>query len=470
MAEKKMDAAVKFARRAAKVAFDDFTPEEVHAAKRSILDCIGVMIAGAEMGFKVKDVAKYIQAKGGAPEATLIGYGGKYPTNSVAMANGGFAHTMDYDDAVRTGSHPTASCVPIVLAEGERRGHLSGKEFITSVIVGNDLLIRLSHNTPQVIEQGWLGPQLKGGFAATLAAAKALDLDANQMASALGIALNQASGIGQALSEGGNDLRELYQCFNAKVGVFAAEMAELGIVGCSDSFEGVRGFIANYFTAREPRPIMSYLDVDDKSPWLVADATFKPYSSCLCTHYYIDAMRQLMAEHPEVTKDAVKEIHVYTAGTSELLVQPEEARMSPANGNDARFSIPFTLGLTVAYGRPTLANFTPEGILDPLARGIAHLVTWEHSDELEKESEETGICAGVLDVTLTDGTKLSSRCDYSKGNLENPMTDDELLDKFRDCCSHAVKPLSDSDVDKLADMLLHLEDLEDISSLIELMA
>ena len=463
----KIDGAIKFARRAAKVTYDDLAPEEITCVKRSIADCIGVMIAGASLGFKVKDVAAYAAAKGGAPEATIVGSGAKVPTNFAAMANGGFAHTMDYDDACVSGSHPTASCVPIALAEAERKGGVSGKDFITAITVGNDLLIRLGNTTPQVIAQGWLGPQIKGGFAATLAAAKILGLSEEQMVSALGIALNQASGTSQALNEAGNDLRELYQCFAAKVGVFAAEMAELGIAGCKESFEGKDGFFPDYFRARVPEVEYEWIDVDDESPWLTTQAVYKPYSSCLCTHYFIDAMREIMAEHPEVTPETVADMHVYVAGTAEKLCQPEEGRMSPANGNDARFSIPFTLGCTLAYGRPTLANFTPEGIKDEFARAMAHKVSWEHSDYVEKLN--LGVGPGIMDVTLTDGTKYTARCDSSLGNLDNPMSDEELEAKFRDCCTFAVNPMSDEKVDRLWNMLQNLEDLEDVTEIIPLL-
>lgn len=468
MSEEKIDSAVKFARRAAKVTFDDLKPEEIASAKRSITDCIGVMIAGASLGYKVKDVAKYIQMKGGAEEATLIGYGGKYPTNAVAMANGGFAHTMDYDDAAVSGSHPTASTVPISLAFAERKGGVSGKEFITAVTVGNDLLVRLSNSTPQVIHQGWLGPMIKGGFAAALAGSKILGLDEDQMVSALGIALTQASGSSQVLDEAGNDIRELYQCFAAKSGVFSAEMAEMGIKGCRESFDGRDGFFNDYFRARTPEPEMEWMDVDDDSPFLTTQAVYKPYSSCLCTHYFIDALRQIMAGHPEVTKDTVAEMHVYVAGTAEMLCQPEEGRMSPVNGNDARFSIPFTLGCTLAYGRPTLANFTPEGIKDPLARELAHKVTWEHSDYVE--SLNLGVGPGIMDVILKDGTKLSGRCDSSLGNLDNPIPDADMEAKFRDCCKYSVKKMDEKSIDELLVRLHHLEDLEDVTEIIQYLA
>lgn len=461
------DSAIKVARRAAKVTYDDFSEEEITSAKRSIIDCIGVMIAGASLGFKVKDVAKYVQAKGGAPEATLIGYGGKYPTNSAAMANGGFAHTMDYDDACTSGSHPTASCVPIALAEAERKGGVSGKDFITAVIVGDDLLVRLGNTTPQVIAQGWLGPQIKGMFASALTGAKVLGLSEEQMVNALGITLNQAAGTGQSLNEAGNDLRELYQCFVAKAGVFSAEMAELGIEGCKEDFDGKDGFFNDYFRARVPEPDLTWMDVDDESPWLVTEAVYKPYSSCLCTHYFIDALRQIMAEHPDVTPDSVADMHVYVAGTAEKLCQPEEGRMSPANGNDARFSIPFTLGVTLGYGRPTLANFTPEGIKDQYARDLAHKVTWEHSDYVEELN--LGVGPGIMDVTLKDGTKYSARCDSSLGNLDNPIPDEDMIAKFRDCCKYAVHPMSDEKVDELLGKLQHLEDLDDVTELIPLL-
>lgn len=146
-----LDSAQKMAQRAAALKYEDLTEKEVAFAKQSIMDCLGVMIAGATLGGKSKDIVDMMLEQGGKEEATIFGTGKKVPLELAAVANGGLAHTLDYDDAVdETGCHPAAAVLPSALAVCEAE-HRSGKQFIEAFTVGSDMNTRMGLTSPKTI-------------------------------------------------------------------------------------------------------------------------------------------------------------------------------------------------------------------------------------------------------------------------------------------------------------------------------
>lgn len=457
-----LDIARKFCHRAVNTAYEDLTPEQVEGAKRSIVDIFGVTLAGSTLGDKVLDLIDYVQDKGGKPEATLLGVGGKVPATWAAAANGSMGHTLDFDDASENGCHPTCATFPAAFALLEARGDATGKDLIRCVALANDFSERLGWSSPRTIDMGWMGPQTKGLFAAAFAGGLALGFDEEQLMRTLGLALVEACGSAQILQEGGNDVRELYQAFAQKNGVFCAELTQMGVAGPLESLEGKFGFFNNFLVGKGFPIDLSVMDVNEDTPIWCDVAAYKPYSSCRQTHPYIDAMRQIMAEHPEVTPENVERIDVKIGGLGEMLCTPEEARKSPVNGNDARFSIPWTVGVTLVHGKPTLGNFAPEGLKDQAVIDAAHLVHYEKDPELCAQARNS---SAIVTVTLGDGQSFTARCDDAVGAKNNPMSDEDFNAKFRDCCSYARNGITPEQTEELLDKLWHLEDVESLEEL-----
>lgn len=461
-----LDGAVKMAKRAVNFKYEDMSEFEAQRAKQSIMDCLGVMIAGSTLGSKCLDVIQMVQDKGGKEEATIIGFGGKVPAESAAVANGGLAHTLDYDDAVdASGIHAAASALPAALAACEMKGGATGKELIEAFVVGADMVCRLGLASPKsIIEMGWLGPQLKGAYGAAMAAGKALGFDEERMTSCIGLMLQQTSGTSEVLDEGGNDCRELYQCFAQKHGMFAALLANQGIRGPKNSFEGPHGLFHQYFEGRGATDY-SLVDVDEKSPWICSEATYKPWSSCRCTHGFIDGLRQLMKEH-NFTGDDVEKVRLGVGKLGCSLCQPAEVRYTPQVSADARFSIPFTVANTLVFGNVTLANFTEEGMHNQKVLEAAKKIEWYGDEELLAETK--GVESAKITVYLKNGQEHYIKVEEPLGGMVNPMTEQDVINKFKDCCSHAKKPMTEENVNKLIDLCLNLEKVEDIGQIIAL--
>lgn len=457
-----MDNSIKMANRAAALKYEDLSELEKLRAKQSIMDCLGVTIAGATLGYKCIDVAKMMVEKGGKAEASIIGWEGKYPIENAAVANGGLAHTLDFDDAVDASAvHSAASALPAALACCEARG-ASGKELIEAFVAGVDMVVRLGLSCPQILMQmGWIGPQLKGAWGAAAAAAKAMQLSPEETLDCYGIMLQQTSGTAEVLMEGGNDLRELYQCLAQKHGVFAADMAKHGVRGPKNNFDGPNGLFVQYLNGRgDVNP--SVLDVDENSPWECTDVTYKPWSCCRVTHGFIDGALSMMKENGFTYKD-IKKICVGVGKQGPKLCQPRESRYTPQISSDARYSIPFALANAIVYGTVTLANFTEEGLHNETVLKVADMIEWHQDDELCAESK--GVENSKLYIELNDGRSFYAKIEDPKGSPTNPLTEEDVIVKFRDCCSHTRKPMSEETVNKLIDMCLHLEDVENVQEL-----
>lgn len=461
-----LDSAQKMAQRAVALKYEDLSEKEVAFAKQSIMDCLGVMIAGATLGGKSKDIVDMMIEQGGKEEATIFGTGKKVPLELAAVANGGLAHTLDYDDAVdETGCHPAAAVLPSALAVCEAE-HRFGKQFIEAFTVGSDMNTRMGLTSPKtIIEFGWLGPQMKGAWAAVAGAAKAYGFDYETTVNAYGLMLQQNSGTTQVLDEGGNDCRELYQCFAQKDGIFAALLAKRGIRGPKQIFNGKHGLFNQFYEGRGTTDY-SYVDVKIGDPWLTTMAIYKAWSSCRCTHGFIDGLRILMKKNGFTGAD-VKSVKCGVGKLGVNLCQPKEVRYTPAVGADARFSIPFTVGCTLTYGNVTLNNFTDEGIHDEkVLKTIEEKFSWYADEELL--NDPNGVEGAKLYVTLNDGREFYLLNSDPIGGTNNPMTQDDMIAKFKDCCSHAAKPMSEEKVNKLIDLCLHLEDVADMNEIIDL--
>lgn len=148
-----------------------------------------------------------------------------------------------------------------------------------------------------------------------------------------------------------------------------------------------------------------------------------------------------------------------------MLCTPEESRMSPVNGNDARFSIPWTVAVTITYGNPTLGNFTVEGIQDEKVSALAHKVEWESNPELCAQPRNS---SAIVTISCKDGNTFSGRCDDAIGCVERPMSDEDFISKFKDCCSYSRKKLSGEQVDRLLELVMNLENVEDLSEITDI--
>lgn len=436
--------------------YERLPPNVVEVSKRVLLDTIGVMVAATTLEKAVLPIIQLVKDGGGREESTIIGFGGKVPCWNAAFVNGALSHALDYSTSDSRGVAPGGVTVPAALAMAERAPHTSGRQLLAAIAVGCEVLMRISGAiTRNPMEFGWVSPMLLGVFGAAVAAGKIAGLGPRQMMDALGIALHQAGGTWEMAEDPASTFRAVRNCFVNKTGVLAALMAQGGLSAAKDPLEGKHGLYRQYFQGEyDPSVLTKGLG----SEFRFETISFKPYPSCRDTHTSIDAALRLARKH-DVVPAHVEEIRLTVGPMGEKLCIPREQRCRPGTSIEAKFSLPFTVAMAIARRKVTLVEFSPSGLTDPEILSLARRVSYQ----VGKGSP--GVDPGIIDIRLKDGRVLHEEVVHPPGGPQSPLSQEDLLEKFRDCARYSLKPLRTSDVEAIIAFVRDLEHQTDLSDL-----
>jgi 2-methylcitrate dehydratase PrpD len=462
--EDKNDAIFALARNIVGIRFEDIPREVREVTKRSILDILGVIIAGSELGEGCKEIVKLIKQMGGRKDSTILVYGDKVPCALAAFANSAMAHSLDYDDDHRQAAvHPTLATFPAALAVAEKVKGVTGKEFITGITLGNDLVCRLAlavTKGPRGNKLDWNMSSVVGVLGAAAVSAKLLNLDQNGMVNALAIAMQLASGTGEIAFSLGNKYRGLYGGPVAAGGVMSALLAREGITGPKQCLEGRAGLYNVHFNGLYRREsLMKELGKTFEG----RNVDFKPWPSCGHTMNHIQAALRVMKRNNLRVSDIVQIIPIVGEQTR-ALCEPLELRQRPMSSLDAKWSIPWTIACAILRGKVTLNDFTPDGIKDTNTIELTHKITPEFQPQQSSDSYK--VPPGIVQIKTKDGRIFSERVDYWHGAHQDPMTMDEIISKFRGCASYAAKTMSKKKILRIIDIVDSLEEIIEMTELI----
>lgn len=459
-----MDLGTRIAEVTANTTFDDLSEEDVLAAKMAILDTLGVMLAGSGAGEGVDNVMRLVRELGGNEECTLVAQNCKTNPVLAALGNGALAHSIDYDDAHDDAFvHPSASVVPAALVAGEY-AKASGKDLITAVALGDDVICRLGYAvTNPEANQGllWMLPVLLGSFSATVAASKVLGLDADTVENALGLAYNRAGGTKELVIEPGA-LRGLYAMYPNMTGVLSAMLAQQGVPGLKETFDGKAGFFTMYYGGVADESVFD----DFGHRFEGTQVSIKPWPCCRFTNSCVDAALAI-ARNDDIDPEAIQKITIYYwADDAKRCIEPLDLRRNPQSIPEAKLSLPFTVALALAYRKIEIGSFTAETIKDPLLRALCEKTNAERDEGLSCTTSKT-MLPGRVRVEMTDGRVFDKRVDVVYGHPKNRMHWEDLVVKFRDCASYCSRQLSDEEINAIASLVESLESIEDVSVLME---
>jgi len=432
--------------------FEQIPREAVDFAKGAILDCLGVTLAGSQDS-SGKIVTEYVKELGGNPEAGVIGGGFKTSAPQAALANGTMAHALDYDDvAISWVAHPTAALLPAVLALGER-GKLCGREVLAGYIIGFEVGAKLGAGIgPGHYAWGWHATVTLGTMGAAAAAAKMLRLDAPQTRMALGIATSLAGGTRQNF---GTMTKPFHAGSAARNGVVAALLAKRGFTADEAILENPMGFCKLFSGGGDFDIAKATQGLGDPFDIVTPGLSMKPYPCCRFTHRCLDAILYLIKEYRPRAED-VERVECKTAEfVPQVVIHPR-----PKSGLEGKFSMQYCMAIALLDGEVGLGQFTDEKVLDPRAQELLKRVEYVHPEGL------TPLHPEAVTIKLKDGRELCHEVAIAKGDPGNPMGKEELAAKYRDCASFV---LSAEGIQKSLDMVSHLEDLEDITELIDLL-
>ncbi len=459
--EKKEDVVWALARNVVQVGYKDLPRDTIEATKKCILDTLGVIEAASGITPGLKELVELVREGDGKEESTILGFGGRVPAWMAAFANGAMSHCLDYDDLHHHArGHLSANTVPSGFAVAERLGNVSGKDFITAVALGNDLMARFCYSIS--LKAMWHRTPLFGVFAAAATSGKLLGLNEEQMVDALGLAFCQAAGTEELRFCVGSDIGGMRDCFPNKGGVLAALMAQKGIRGVRTCFEGKAGLFNVYYGGEYDRNVLT---ADLGKKFHGTNIGFKPWPACGATHSYIDTTLALVSEQ-DIRPENVEQITVFAGDHAQNLCQPLEARRKPATTLDAKFSIPFSTAVAVARRKVIIQDFSVKGLKDPAVLALAQKVTSVFDAECDSGR---GTKPAKVEIKTKDGKVYSKRGEVPYGHPDRPMTWEDLVNKFRDCLSYAAKPVPKENMEKVINMIGKLEGVDDVGRVVLLL-
>jgi len=432
--------------------------DAVEKAKRTALDCIGAALAGVSEPVS-QTIMSYTTKLGGPAQASVFGAGAKVTVADAALANGCIAHALDYDDCGVKIGHPSVLVLPAVLSLGEHLG-ASGQDILAAYILGLEIEGKLALHADFKLMQARLNHQTwYGSIGAAAACAKLLKLDATKTRMALGIAANFSCGLSANHGSMAGAMAAGNACRN---GVIAALMAEAGITANPNIIETKNGFYdtlvgsGHYDAERMAESLGQPFYIESPGIGL------KKYPSCYHTHRALDGVFQLLGEH-RLNHNDIAEVDV---GTSERAMRVL-AFTEPATPYQAKFSMPYCIAAAMVDHQVTLETFTPRKFEDrnivetrkKIHLSFPDVPIWPGLADVGPDTEFVG---NPVTIKTNDGKSYSARVDIPRGDPALPLTDDELLGKYRDC---ARSQLCADDAERSADVVLGLESVADIGKL-----
>ena len=460
-----MDIISRLVRHIVKTSYEDIPPSTVDLTKKCVLDTIGVLLAGAS-SVEGQMIAELVNEWGGKEESTVINYGFKVPAHHAVLANSTMARALDMDDVHdRACLHVHASIVPSAFATAEKIGIVNGKNLLAAIILGTDLLCRLglSNKIPTAVS-GMTSTYQYGTFGVAATCGKLLALDEDKLWNAMGIAYSLTSGNSQCLTEGTMTTR-LGQGTCAQAGVLSALLARKGFTGAKNVLQGKFG----YYNCYQRGEYYPQALTDELGKWFEGvDVTIKRYSCCLNTHAAIEGTLNLLEKY-DVKPEDIEEIRIgVNQQAYNIVVEPLEVKYDPYEIAAAQFSIPFTQGTVVLKKKAFIDDFTAKEIRNPRVLEIAKRVKVFVDPEIESTASSQ-VTPAKVEVITKDGKRFNTRVDFIKGHPNNPLSTDEIIQKFKQCNSFAKKPLSDQKLDEFINIVQDLDKLSDVSQVIRLL-
>ncbi|MFC1877231.1 MmgE/PrpD family protein [Thermodesulfobacteriota bacterium] len=412
--------------------FNDLSDEVIDCAKYRFLDWISVAFRGS-IEAPSQTAFRFISEmeKG---QGVIVGTRQKAPYLYSALANGTSSHSIEMDDVNNESSlHPGVVVFPSALAAGGMAG-ASGKRFILAVVLGYEVMIRLGTalGPENSYQRGFHPTGTCGAFGSSVASSKILGLQEEEILNAIGISGSQAAGSMEYLAQGAWT-KPFHAGWAAHSGMVAALLSRKGFKGPSSILEGRDGFLHAYSNGADPSKVLDGIG----SGFQILQTSVKIHACCRYMHSPIDAVLKIVKENnlrPEQVKKI--KIGVLKAG-AHLIAEPIESKYKPQSIVDAQFSMPFGAVAALLYGRAGLNEFQPSTIQSRPVRETMRKVECIVDPELDRTFPKQW--RATAEILTEDEKRYSTTVEYPRGDPENPLSWEEMIERFHDLTGQIIK-------------------------------
>lgn len=387
--------------------WDQLTKEVQHQSKRCLIDTLGALIAGQKT--PVADLMNsFAKGQFQGDDATILANGCKASASGAALVNGFAANALDIDDGYRSiKGHPGACILPVALAAAEMTSHITGKEFLTAMVIGYEVAIRaglIRHATYQTYHSSgsW------GAIGGAAAAGKLLGLTRQSLFQALGAAEYHApiapmmKGI-QRPNMGKDSIG-----WGCMVGMMSALMADKGFAGVNPIFDD--------------SPNQDWINSLGQT-YEIMSLYFKPYCACRWAQPGVDGALKIITENHLDIED-IKQIKVFTFEESAAL-----STSYPQNTEEAQYNIAFPIAAALLDGEVGPKQVLPPRLFDKDIRKVMDKIRIEAQERFQKEFPFKA--QSEVAITTMTGTKFFSGVMSARWDPHTTFpTDQELENKF----------------------------------------
>ncbi len=444
------------ARWATDLAYDDIGEQAIHEAKRYLLDSLGCAFGGYRQE-DARIALAVLKEIGGEGNATVIGSGEKTDPVSASLANALMVRVMDYNDIYwqQDPSHPS-DIIPAAMACGERVGR-SGKDLTLGIVLGHEFEMRLCEAAfPGIRERGWHHATLTA-FVSPIVASRMLGLTWEQCQHAIGISASRHCTLGAVTAGKLTMMKNTVDPMATQSGVLAALLAEKGYTGPEHVIDGKEGLAHCYGPEWKLEVLVDGLG----ESWRIERCGMKAFPTEALTHAPISAVLDIVIEN-DLAPEVVEKVHIRSlARAADILADP--SKYDPRSKETADHSLPYVIAAAVADRQVTPAQFEQDKIMDPRIREQLNKVEVVADPEIEKLFPK--LQRVIVTIHTTDGREFTKQLDYPKGDPRNPLTDQEVEEKFD---ALAAPVLSDEARKRLKGAVWSLEKVGSISELMDL--
>jgi 2-methylcitrate dehydratase len=437
---------------AVKLRYEDLPAEVVRTVKRTIIDTIGCAIGGYEAG--PSQIALKLARNVSATQGATVFCGGFKTSHDLAVfANGVMIRYLDFNDGYITpkgGGHPSDTLASLI-STAEVAGR-SGRDLITATALAYEAFCKLA----DVLDTRSIGLDQATilGPAAVVGASRLMGLTAGQMVHAIGITVGGNTAINQGRVGTLSNWKDFACAEASRKAIFSAQLAQAGMTGPAQVFEGPLGFF--HAITRKPFELPKLGE-----PYGIMRAFTKRFPLGQYSQTVAEAAAQLRAFFKST--DEIAEINIRVSQNAIKIMADSPDKWRPQSHETADHSMPYAAAVVLMHGTIDEHYYEDPYLHDERLLALVARVRAIHSPEADLHEKDYNLCD--FEVVLKSGERKAVRVEYHRGHFKNPMTDAEMEEKFR---SLARKHLAAERVDALLRQLWALEDMPKAGALIEM--
>ncbi|HVO72534.1 MAG TPA: MmgE/PrpD family protein [Ignavibacteriaceae bacterium] len=442
--------------------YGDLPEEVIFLAKKFLYDSIGCAY-GAYHTKDVNIIRNIYKRMGGKKESTTIGFGDMLPAVSTSLINSLMIRALDFNDIYwkEDPSHPS-DLIPAALSVGEMID-VKMKEVITAIVLAYEFEQRLCEfAVPGIRERKWHHAALTQ-FVSPIAAGKVLRLTADQMVNAIGISASHNYTIGCPTSGKLTMMKNTVDPMAVQSGVLAALMAKEGYTGTEAVFEGKEGFMDCFFGWNAKDQQLNPLQMQGRESlgtwswnieklisglgesYKILECSMKAFPTEALTHTHISAALKAVTKN-NISYNQIESVKVTAiARACDILFDPHKYR--PESRETADHSLPYCIAAALVDHKITTQAFTEEKLKDRRIWEVIDKIHGEASEEFEKMFPAKQPSRIV--IKTKDGKEFSEYIEYPKGDPREPLTEEDLDNKFNSLSEKLLNKKRQKEIKKI---------------------